>query len=110
MKPSDLMALRDTSQRSTGAAWVRPSVDSTKSQRAQLHDVAKEFEAVFLNEFLNQARSGELAEGLLTSEAGKTFQGMLDTEVSRSATRGVNLGIADAMVRQLGRALPGEDG
>ncbi len=106
LSPSALMAMRGGPVQNNGAAWVRPSVQTGASQRAQLQDVAKEFEAVFLNEFLKQARAGELAEGLFSSEASKTFQGMLDTEVARSATRGVNLGIADAMVQQLGRAVP----
>lgn len=105
MSAAHLAQSRGAARTDTG--WTRPSVDTGKTQREQLHDVAKEYEAVFLAEFLKQARAGELAEGMFASEAGKTFQGMLDVEVARNSTRGVNLGIADAMVEQLGRALPG---
>lgn len=88
------------------AAWNRTSVNKGQSQREQLADVAKEYEALFLTEFLKQARAGELSEGLFSSEAGKTFQGMLDVEMARASSRNMNLGIADAMVTQLGRGLP----
>lgn len=92
----------------SGAAWNRKTVDTSASQHQQLQDVAKEFEAVFLAEFLKQGRAGELAEGMFSSEAGKTFQGMLDVEVARSSSRGLNLGIADAMVQQLSATFPSQ--
>ena len=96
---------RNTMQ--SGAAGTRTNIDTTKSEKEQLYDVAKEYEAIFLAEFLKQARAGELSEGLFTSEAGKTFQGMLDVEVARSSSSGVNLGIAEALVAQLGSGLSG---
>ncbi|MDC0135584.1 rod-binding protein [Sulfitobacter sp.] len=87
------------------AAWSHTPVDHSKSEKQQLYDVAKEFESIFLAEFLKQARQGELAEGMFSSEAGKTFQGMLDVEVARNSSAGINLGLAEAMVLQLGAGL-----
>lgn len=107
MRAADLMAQRHTTN--STAAWQRPTVDTSQSQREQLYSVAKEFEAAFLSEFMKQARAGELAEGIFSSEAGKTFQGLLDVEVARSSTKAVDLGIAEAMVDQLGRHLPSGD-
>ncbi len=87
------------------AAWSPTPVDQTKSEKQQLYDVAKEYESIFLAEFLKQARQGELAEGMFSSEAGKTFQGMLDVEVARNSSAGINLGLAEAIVMQLGAGL-----
>jgi flagellar protein FlgJ len=42
---------------------------------------------------------------MFSSEAGKTFQGMLDVEVARSSSTGISLGLAEAIVTQLGAGL-----
>ena len=98
-----LAQARDTMRAS--AAWSPTHLDRSKSEKEQLYAVAKEFESIFLAEFLKQARQGELAEGMFSSEAGKTFQGMLDVEVARSSSAGISLGLAEAIVTQLGAGL-----
>lgn len=103
------MMIAERSTAANTAAWNRTTVNTGATQREQLEDVAKEFEAAFLAEFLKQGRAGELAEGMFSSEAGKTFQSMLDVEVARSSSRGLNLGIADAMVEQLSANMPSKD-
>ena len=47
MRAADLMAQRHTTN--STAAWQRPTVDTSQSQREQLYSVAKEFEAAFLS-------------------------------------------------------------
>ena len=94
-------ALASTITASTGPSWGRPTVAAGDDEREQLKALAKEFEAYFLQEFLKQARASELADGLLDSSAADGFQGMMDGEISRSVSRGVDLGIAEAMVDQL---------
>jgi len=85
----------------TGPGWGRPNMQPAGNQRAQIEAAAKEFEGMFLSEFLRQGRDSSLAEGLLESSSARTFQGMLDTELARGASGGVDLGIAKAMVNQL---------
>ena len=69
---------------------------------SELREAAEQFEAIFLNEFLKQARKAKLAEDLFASSAKETYEGMLDREMSTQLSSQVNLGIADALVRQLG--------
>ena len=76
-------------------------------RNASLREVAEQFEAIFLNEFIKQARKAKLAEDILGSSAQDTYQEMMDRELSSQLSGRVNLGIAEALVRQLGHAQPG---
>ncbi len=69
---------------------------------SELREAAEQFEAIFLNEFLKQARKAKLAEDIFASSAKETYEDMLDREMSTNLSSQVNLGIADALVRQLG--------
>ena len=70
---------------------------------ADLREAAEQFEAIFLNEFIKQARKAKLAEDIFGSEAQETYQDMMDRELSSQLAGRVNLGIAEALVRQLGQ-------
>ena len=72
-------------------------------RNADLREAAEQFEAVFLNEFIKQARKAKLAEDIFGSEAQDTYQDMMDRELSSKLAGRVNLGIAEALVRQLGQ-------
>ena len=71
-------------------------------RNADLREAAEQFEAIFLNEFIKQARKAKLAEDIFGSEAQDTYQDMMDRELSTQLAGRVNLGIAEALVRQLG--------
>lgn len=88
-----------------GPGWGRPAIRTDNAGPAELRQAAEEFEAMFLNQFLQQARKSQLADGLLTSSAGETFQGMLDQEYARAASSGLSLGIADALYAQFSKHL-----
>ena len=70
---------------------------------ADLREAAEQFEAIFLNEFIKQARKAKLAEDIFGSEAQDTYQDMMDRELSSQLAGRVNHGIAEALVRQLGQ-------
>ena len=70
---------------------------------ADLREAAEQFEAIFLNEFIKQARKTKLAEDILGSDAQDTYQDMMDRELSSQLAGRVNLGIAEALMRQLGQ-------
>jgi peptidoglycan hydrolase FlgJ len=93
----------------TGPGWGRPDIRTDGAGPAELRQAAEEFEAMFLNQFLQQARKSQLSDSLLTSSAGDTFQGMLDQEYARTASGGMSLGIADALYAQFARHLPRAD-
>lgn len=72
---------------------------------ADLREVAEQFEAIFLNQMLKQMREAKLAEGLFDNSATDTYTSMLDMEQSQHLAANVNLGIADALMRQFGAKL-----
>ena len=79
-------------------------------RNTDLREAAEQFEAIFLNEFIKQARKAKLAEDIFGSEAQDTYQDMMDRELSTQLAGRVNLGIAEALVRQLGQGQSGTSG
>ena len=68
-----------------------------------MRDVAEQFEAIFINQILKQSREIKLSEDLFGSSATKTYEQLLDRETSENVANRVNVGIADALVRQFSR-------
>lgn len=71
---------------------------------AGLADVADQFEAIFLESLLKQSRESKLSEGLFESKADDNFQQMFDQELANSTSKLVDIGIADALVRQMSKS------
>ena len=76
----------------------------TKSpdMKGDLREVAEQFEAIFINQFLAQSRKTKLAEDLFGNKGTETYNSLLDRERAQQLASSVDLGIADALVRQLG--------
>ena len=72
----------------------------TPERDTELREVAEQFEAIFLNEWIKQARQTKLADDILGSSSMDKYQEMLDREYASSLASGVNLGIAEALIRQ----------
>ena len=81
---------------------------SAPDPNADLREAAEQFEAIFLNEFIKQARKAKLAEDIFGSSAQDTYTEMLDRELASNLSGRVNLGIAEALVRQLGQGELGQ--
>ena len=73
------------------------------NRNADLREVAEQFEAIFINQILKQSRETKLADDLFGSSANSTYEQLLDSETSENIASHVNLGIADALVRQFSR-------
>ena len=71
--------------------------------KGDLREVAEKFEAIFINQFLAQSRKTKLAEDLFGNKGTETYNSLLDQERAQQLASSVDLGIADALVRQLGR-------
>lgn len=71
--------------------------------KGDLREVAEQFEAIFINQFLAQSRKTKLAEDLFGNKGTETYNSLLDQERAQQLASSVDLGIADALVRQLGR-------
>ena len=68
--------------------------------KANLEALAEEFESMFINQMLKNARDSKLSESLFSSDEEDNFGTMLDQERSRSLALNLDLGIAEALVRQ----------
>ena len=69
----------------------------------ELQNVADQFEAIFLETLLRQARESKLSDGLFDSKADDNFEQMFDQELAKSSSKLVDIGIADAIVRQMSK-------
>jgi len=81
------------------------SPELAQRQRApeDLHTAAEQFEAIFIQTLLKQARQSKLADDILGSSAGDNYIEMLEQERAKSMAESMNLGIAEALVKQFGR-------
>ncbi len=68
-----------------------------------LQNVADQFEAIFLETLLRQARDSKLSDGLFDSKADDNFEQMFDQELANSSSKLVDIGIAEAIVRQMSK-------
>jgi len=81
------------------------SPELAQRQRApeDLHAAAEQFEAIFIQTLLKQARQSKLADDILGSSAGDNYIEMLEQERAKSMAENMNLGIAESLVKQFGR-------
>ena len=77
--------------------------DTEANNLSGLSDVADQFEAIFLETLLRQARESKLSEGLFESKADDNFEQMFDQELANSTSKLVDIGIAEAIVRQMSK-------
>ena len=86
---------------SQSLAQLRLQAKQTPDQA--LKAAAQQFEAVFMNMMLKSMREATPQDGMMDSDQTRMFTGMLDQQLSQSmSSRGI--GLADMMVKQLGRA------
>jgi len=82
----------------------RNAAGTSNKTDAALADVARRFEALFVEMLLKSARTGLSTDALLGGKHGQTYQAMLDQQWAEQVSRSGSLGIADILVRQLGSA------
>ena len=93
----------------SGLASDGRSVDALKSAaardpKAAVREVAKQFEALFMQELMKSMRQATMQSGMLDNEGTKLGSEMLDTQLSTQMT-GLPGGLADAIARQLERQM-----
>ncbi len=83
-----------------------------KDKQAALQQVAQQFESLFLSEMLKSMRKANdvFAEGnFLNSHRTEFYQDMFDRQLSLTLASNHGTGLAEALVRQLSRQVPGLD-
>ena len=66
----------------------------------ELKEISNQFESIFINQILNQARQNKIENGLFDSEAINTFNSMIDEQYSEILSKKTNFGISDALFNQ----------
>lgn len=84
--------------------------DSRRANKANLDKAAQQFEAVFVNMMLKEARKTSLGGGMFDSNSLKTFRDMQDNQISQEMAKRGTLGIAKAMAAFMERSQPLADG
>lgn len=67
--------------------------------------VAKQFEALFIQQMLKTMREAKLAEGMFDSNEGDLYVDLLDKQLSLNMSEGKGIGLADIIVQQLSQQL-----
>ena len=84
------------------AKLISPELAQRQRAPEDLHAAAEQFEAIFIQTLLKQARQSKLANDILGSSAGDKYTEMLEQERAKSMAQNMNLGIAEALVKQFG--------
>jgi flagellar protein FlgJ len=72
--------------------------------KAAVREVAKQFEALFMQELMKSMRAATLSSGMLENEGSKLGTDMLDTQFATQMT-GLPGGLSEAITRQLERQM-----
>ena len=73
-----------------------------KPQPSNLQEAAEQFEAIFLQQMMAQARKASLAEDIFGNKGTETYNNLLDQERATELAKTLDLGIAEALLRQFG--------
>ena len=73
-----------------------------KPQPNNLQEAAERFEALFLQQMMAQARKASLAEDIFGNKGTETYNNLLDQERAIELAKTLDLGIAEALLRQFG--------
>lgn len=71
---------------------------------AALEEVARQFEAIFIQMMLGTMREASLGDDLFDSEQAGLYRDMFDKQISLTLTSGRGIGLAEQMIAQLRRA------
>ena len=74
----------------------------------ELKEISNQFESIFINQILKQARKNKIENGLFDSEALSTFNSMIDEQYSEILSKKTNFGISDALFNQFKSQVIGE--
>ena len=80
--------------------------DARDDPEAALDAVARQFEALFLQQILEQSRTTGLGDDLLGGDSVERFTEMLHQQLAQEITAGDGLGLREVLLRDL-RGVPG---
>jgi len=72
--------------------------------QASLKQVAKQFEGIFIQMMLKSMRDASMGDDIFDSDQSKLYRDMFDKQVALDMANSKGIGIADSLVRQLGKS------
>lgn len=75
--------------------------EARKSSPQAVKEVAKQFEAIFVNNVLKGMRDAKLADGILDNDQSKFYNDMYDQQIAVHLSGKPGVGLADLIVKQL---------
>ena len=66
----------------------------------ELKEISNQFESIFINQILKQARQNKIENGLFDSKAIDTFNSMVDQQYSEILSKKTSFGISEALFNQ----------
>ena len=82
-------------------AFAKGSNNNQPQSDSDLKLVADQFEAIFIEMLLKQARESKLSDGLFDTSSDDNFVQMYDQELAKSSSEMVDIGIAEAIIEQM---------
>jgi len=96
--------MSDTTISTTGAAAAATAQGSSpQPNKAQIHEAAQKFEALFLRQVLAETRKANFGESMLNSQGTQTFREMQDSNLADNMAKQGTLGFAKMIEAQLAR-------
>lgn len=77
-----------------------PNKLTSNKKLKELKEISNQFESIFINQILKQARQNKVKNGLFDSKAISTFNSMIDEQYSKILSKKTNFGISDALFNQ----------
>ena len=82
-------------------------LNAQQDPQESLKQVAKQFEGIFLNMMLKSMRDASFGDPLFDSDQSEMYQDMFDKQLATDMTTGKGIGLADALVLQMKKYVPG---
>ena len=73
---------------------------NTDKKLKELKEISNQFESIFINQILKQARKNKIENGLFDTKAINTFNSMIDEQYSEILSHKTNFGISEALFNQ----------
>ena len=82
--------------------------DARKDPQATLRKVAHQFESLYIKMMLKSMRQASLGDPIFDSDNSKMYRDMFDNQLAMDMSDHGGIGLADMLVRQLQRYVPGD--
>lgn len=80
--------------------------DAKVDPKSTLHEVARQFESIYIQMMLKSMRSASLGDPIFDSHSSEVYRDMFDNQIALQMSEQRGIGLADMLVRQLQQNFP----